>query len=80
MAAALQPAFADLREQFLQIERLRSGARRRQNAFADFVAHRADQSATQAGFFANVFDQKCRRGFAVRAGHAASFNLRAGYP
>ena len=63
----------DLREQFLDIERFRRGADRRQNAIANFVLHSAEQSAAHPGLFANVFDEKRRRGFPIRAGNRGHF-------
>ncbi len=57
-----------LREEFLDIERLRRRADRRQNAIADFIANGPEQSAAQARFLANVFEQERRGGLAVGPG------------
>ena len=63
----------DLREQLLHIERFRGRPGGGNHPLANLVLNRADQSRAQAGFLANVFDQKCRRCFAVGSSHACHF-------
>ena len=63
----------DLREQLLQVERFRRRPRGWQNALTDFIAHRPDQTATQAGLFTDVFDEKGGGGFSIGAGDGREF-------
>ena len=63
----------DLREQFLDVERLRRRANRRQNAIADFIANGPEQATAQARFLTNVFEQERRRGLAIGPGDRGHF-------
>src|SRR5438477_98490 len=63
----------NLRKKFLKIERFWRCPRSGKNPLADFVTDRAEQSAAQPGFFANVFDQKGCRGLSVGAGDGREF-------
>ena len=68
----------DLREQFLEVERLRRSARRGEKAFANLITHGADQSTAQTGLFANVLNQKRSGRLAIRARDARKLHDDSG--
>ena len=67
-----------LAHHLLDLHRFRRRTRRGNNALADLILHRAQQSGADARLLQDGFDHEGRRRFAVGAGHANDFQLLRG--